>query len=53
MLNILKTSFPDRIGDWEGTLRELIPSYGTHLNGNPDAAQQSLAETASVLALKA
>lgn len=53
MLNILKSSFPDRIGDWEGTLRELIPSYGGHLNGDPDAARQSLAHTASSLALEA
>ena len=53
MLGILKSSFPDRIDEWEGTLRDLIPSYGGHLNSNPDAAQQTLAETANVLALKA
>jgi malate dehydrogenase (quinone) len=53
MLTLLKSSFPDRIGEWESTLRELIPSYGGHLNGDPDAARRSLAETASVLALKA
>ncbi|HCM49261.1 MAG TPA: malate dehydrogenase (quinone), partial [Microbacterium sp.] len=35
MLGILKLSFPDRIDEWEGTLRDLIPSYGGHLNSNP------------------
>lgn len=49
MLNLLRTCFPDRMGEWEPTLRELIPSYGDTLNTRPDAADASLTETAAVL----
>ncbi len=49
MLNLLRTCFPDRMGEWEPTLRELIPSYGDTLNTRPEAADASLTETAAVL----
>ncbi|MFT4215027.1 MAG: malate dehydrogenase (quinone) [Microbacterium sp.] len=51
MLNLMKTCFPDRIGDWEPTLRELIPSYGTALNPDAAAADESLAATAGALSI--
>ncbi len=53
MLGLLKTCFPDRIADWEPTLRDLIPSYGETLNPRPEVAQEKLSETAGVLALTA
>jgi len=51
MLGLLKTCFPDRIGEWEPRLRELIPSYGETLNARPEAAEDVLTETADTLAL--
>jgi len=53
MLGLLKTCFPDRVAGWEPTLRELIPSYGTTLNGDPEAAAASLAATAEDLQISA
>ncbi|TDN92095.1 malate:quinone oxidoreductase [Microbacterium sp. BK668] len=53
MLGLLKTCFPDRIGEWEPALRELIPSYGQTLNPRPEAAEETLTETAEALALTA
>jgi malate dehydrogenase (quinone) len=53
MLGLLKTCFPDRIDAWEPRLRELIPSYGETLNPRPEVAEESLSETAQVLALTA
>ncbi len=49
MLGLLKTCFPDRIAQWEPELKALIPSYGQTLNGRPDAARASVAETAAAL----
>jgi len=51
MLNLLKTCFPDRLAEWEPRLRELIPSYGTTLNTDAEAAREELARTAAVLSL--
>ena len=53
MLGLLKTCFPDRIASWEPTLKELIPSYGETLNPRPEAAEETLTETAEALALTA
>ncbi|GAA1638768.1 malate:quinone oxidoreductase [Microbacterium flavum] len=49
MLGLLKTCFPDRIAAWEPELKALIPSYGTTLNGRPEVAAATIAETADVL----
>jgi len=49
MLGLLKTCFPDRISGWEPTLRELIPSYGSTLNGDAAAADASMTATAEAL----
>jgi malate dehydrogenase (quinone) len=53
MLGLLKTCFPDRIAEWEPTLKDLIPSYGETLNPRPEVAQEKLSETAEALALTA
>ena len=49
MLGLLKTCFPDKVGEWEPALRDLIPSYGETLNGRPEDADASLRQTASAL----
>ena len=51
MLEVLKKCFPDRVTEWEPRLREMIPSYGTTLSDDPDAAAASLARTAAALQL--
>lgn len=53
MLGLLKSCFPDRIAEWEPTLRELIPSYGQTLNDRPEAAREIVDETAEALAISA
>lgn len=53
MLGLLQKCFPDRIGAWQPQLAELIPSYGQTLNDQPSKAEESLDETAKVLALSA
>jgi len=49
MLNLLQTCFPDRMPEWEPTLRELIPSYGEQLNPDAARADASLSATAQAL----
>ncbi|MFC5791028.1 malate:quinone oxidoreductase [Agromyces tardus] len=51
MLEVLKRCFPDRMDEWEPKIREMIPSYGTTLSSDPEAAAASLAATAAVLGL--
>ncbi len=51
MLNVLRTSFPDQYASWEPELRAMIPSYGTQLNTDADAAAATLARTADTLTL--
>ncbi|WP_234661786.1 malate:quinone oxidoreductase [Agromyces marinus] len=53
MLEVLGTCFPDRIGEWEPAIREMIPSYGSTLSDDPEAAAESLARTAATLKLTA
>ena len=49
MLGLLKKCFPERMPEWEPTLRELIPSYGETLNTRPEVAAESLRTTADAL----
>ncbi len=53
MLGLLATCFPDRMAEWKPKLHALIPSYGETLNPDPEAARESLSETAETLALTA
>ncbi|MBK0332970.1 malate:quinone oxidoreductase [Brachybacterium sp. MASK1Z-5] len=52
MLGMLEKVFPDRFGTWESRIREIIPSFGTHLAEDPAAASASLARTAHLLGLE-
>jgi malate dehydrogenase (quinone) len=40
VLEVLGRSFPGRLAGWEPQLREMIPSYGTRLAGEPGLARQ-------------
>jgi malate dehydrogenase (quinone) len=53
MLDVLKRCFPDRISEWEPTLKELIPTYGTTLNDTPARAETVQKVTAELLKLDA
>lgn len=53
MLGLLQRCFPEQYTGWEPTLRELIPTLGETLNDKPEAAVETMQETASVLALSA
>jgi malate dehydrogenase (quinone) len=53
MVDLLARCFPEDFPSWEPRLRELIPSYGTKLSDDPDAAAASLAATAEALHLPA
>ncbi|HJA03765.1 MAG TPA: malate dehydrogenase (quinone) [Candidatus Microbacterium stercoravium] len=52
MLNLLGTCFPDRKPEWESKLKELIPTYGTTLNTDPDLAAATEGATAEKLGLQ-
>lgn len=49
MLGLLKSCFPDRIAGWEPKLTELIPTYGSTLNGDPVRAHEVVVRTAEEL----
>lgn len=52
MLNVLETVFADQVnGAWSGKLKQIIPSYGTHLNGNAEATAAELNYTSQMLGL--
>ncbi|WP_309069097.1 malate dehydrogenase (quinone) [Microbacterium sp.] len=53
MLNVLKNCFAERLDEWEPKLRELIPTYGGYLNGEPARAEESTQATAEALLLTA
>ena len=53
MLDVLRRCFPDRLPQWEPRLRGLIPSFGTLLSDDPQAAQRIQVTTAKVLGLTA
>ena len=52
MLNVLEEVFADKVaGEWNAKLKEIIPSYGTKLNGNVEATHQELTYTSQSLKL--
>ncbi len=51
MLGLIKECFPERMGEWEPRLRDLIPSYGETLNTRPEMARKELDATAHALAI--
>ncbi|RIX26508.1 malate:quinone oxidoreductase [Amnibacterium setariae] len=53
MLDVIRRSFPERLGAWEPQLRELIPTYGGLLSDDPRNARRIQASTAEALGLTA
>ena len=53
MLGLMKRCFPERMGEWESTLTELIPSYGATLNTDAEKARAVVTRTAEALAITA
>lgn len=51
MVDLLEGCFPEQYPAWQSELQKLIPSIGTSLNENPDAAAKVAAETSSTLGL--
>ena len=51
MLSLLQRCFPEQYPEWEPVLRELIPTLGTSLNEDADAAEQSMSATAATLGI--
>jgi len=53
MLSVLEKVFKDKVATpaWQEKLRQIVPSYGTQLNGSPERVAQEWAYTAEVLQL--
>ncbi|XID91448.1 malate:quinone oxidoreductase [Paenibacillaceae bacterium WGS1546] len=52
MLQVLKKCFPQQIETWERKIKEMIPSYGVSLAGNPELIEEIEASTARALGLQ-
>ncbi|RJT44308.1 malate dehydrogenase (quinone) [Rahnella woolbedingensis] len=54
MMKLLETVFKEKAASakWQAKFREIIPSYGTRLNGNIEATEQELLETSRILQLE-
>lgn len=53
MLELLQRCFPRKFKlEWQDSLRNMMPTYGTKLNENPDLFAESLASTAAALQLE-
>ena len=53
MLHLMEKVFKDKVATpaWQAKLKEIIPSYGTQLNGNVEATEKELGDTSRVLML--
>ncbi|QSX32940.1 malate dehydrogenase (quinone) [Shewanella avicenniae] len=52
MLNVMEKVFADKVaGEWNAKLKQIIPSYGTKLNGNVAATERELNYTSEMLHL--
>ncbi|NDJ56346.1 malate dehydrogenase (quinone) [Enterobacteriaceae bacterium 4M9] len=53
MLRLLESVFPQQVASaaWQMTLRDIIPSYGSALNGNVEATEEALSYTSRMLGL--
>ena len=40
MIDVIKTCFPEKMGEWETKIKEMIPSYGESLVDNPELLDQ-------------
>ncbi|WP_039058729.1 malate dehydrogenase (quinone) [Enterobacter sp. Bisph1] len=54
MLELMEKVFPERFASeaWQTKLKQIIPSFGTELNGNIAAADEELRYTSEILGLK-
>lgn len=52
MLTILERCFPDRLAKWKSEIVRLVPSYGTRLNDDRDAARASIQRTSRALGVQ-
>lgn len=53
MLGVMEKVFGDKVaGEWNAKLKEIIPSYGTKLNGNVAATERELTYTSETLHLQ-
>lgn len=52
MLELIEKCFPQHRKDWEGKLKEMIPSYGVDLQKYPDLLQEISRATGQILGLK-
>jgi malate dehydrogenase (quinone) len=53
MISVLEKAFKDKVAtpEWQAKMKEIVPSYGTQLNGSPERVQQEWNYTAEVLQL--
>jgi len=51
MLDLIRKCFPERLPDWEPTLKRMVPSYGTKLNADPVRAETTYETTGKALEL--
>ncbi|QNQ20589.1 malate dehydrogenase (quinone) [Kosakonia sp. SMBL-WEM22] len=52
-LNVIKKMFPEQFNSpaWQSKIKEVVPSFGQHLNGNVSLTQQVWDDTAAALEL--
>lgn len=51
MMDILERCFPEQMKEWEGKVKEMVPSYGHVLRENPELLYEVKESTAKVLKL--
>ena len=52
MLKLLERCFPQEFPQWDGRIKEMIPTYGISLEKNPNLLKQVQASTAATLKLQ-
>ena len=52
MLKLLERCFPQEFPQWDGRIKEMIPTYGISLEKNPDLLKQVQTSTAATLKLQ-
>lgn len=51
VLNVIEKCFPEYMEEWEPKLKEMIPSYGKSLTGDPELVDEVLTNTTDTLGL--
>lgn len=52
MLDVLNKCFPERMGEWEEKIKEMIPSYGQQLMDNPELLNEVKEDAEKTLGLR-